>query len=507
AIVRPGPIEGEMVHPYLFRRAEKRDGKPRSWSFPSPAPPHPADELHQLLGHTYGVPLFQEQAMKLAITAAEFTPGEANQLRKAMATFRNVGTIGALEDKMVAGMTRRGYEPQFAQSCFNQIKGFGSYGFPESHAISFALLVYCSAWLKCFYPTAFAAGLLNSQPMGFYAPAQIVRDAIEHGVVVRVADVNASDWDNELEPLTQPDPAGGNDWTPTNPRWGDIVSKNRKDAAYALRIGLRQIDGYQEGWGRAIAQERKTNGLFTSLEDLAQRVKLPTRALDLLADADACRSLGQVRREAAWEVRRMPAGELPLFAAAKARELTAESDARLPAMPLSEEVAADYQTTRLSLKQHPMTFLRPAFRAEGVLSSAEFEQAKNGARAKVAGVVLIRQRPGKGNAIFATLEDETGIINILLWARMFERYRLPLMAARLMEAHGVVQRVREGPVDVVHLMADRIVDRTVELGRLSEDHLARIEISPGDKALRPDHRRVASHPRDVRILPRSRDFH
>ena len=210
----------------------------------------------------------------------------------------------------------------------------------------------------------------------------------------------------------------------------------------------------------------------------------------------------------------MPAGELPLFAAAKARELAEEADARLPPMPLAEEVAADYQTTRLSLKQHPMTFLRPVFRAEGILSSAELDRAGNGARAKVAGVVLVRQRPGKGNAIFATLEDETGIVNILLWAKMFERYRLPLMASRLMEAHGVVQRVKEGPVDVIHLMADRIVDRTVELSRLSEDHQTTIDAAPGDKAVHPDATRsggprfnAVRHPRNVRILPQSRDFH
>ena len=503
AIVRPGPIEGDMVHPYLLRRSGKEKVE-----YPSPSPQYDQHELVGVLGKTFGVPLFQEQAMNLAITAADFTPAEADQLRRAMATFRNVGTIGKFEHKMVGGMTRRGYEREFAQRCYNQIKGFGSYGFPESHAVSFALLVYCSAWLKCFYPTAFAAGLLNSQPMGFYAPAQIVRDAIEHGVVVRVADVNASDWDNGLEPLDQPDPAGGNDWVPANPRWGDIVPENRKDSAFALRIGLRQIDGFREEWGEVLAQERQANGPFANLADLAQRTKLPTRALDLLADADACRSLGQVRREASWEVRRMPSGELPLFAAARARELAEEPDAELPAMPLSEEVAADYQTLRLSLKQHPMTFLRPTFRAEGLLSSAELGQVKNGQRAKVAGVVLVRQRPGKGNAIFATLEDETGIVNILLWARLFERYRLPLMASRLMEVHGVVQRVSEGEVDVLHLMADRIVDRTRELSRLSEDHKARIDVSPGDKALRPDvrHHR-ARHPREVRILPKSRDFH
>jgi error-prone DNA polymerase len=521
AIVRPGPIEGDMVHPYLLRRAEDRDKKLKSWEFPSPSPPHPQNELHDVLGNTFGVPLFQEQAMKLAITAAEFTPSEANQLRRAMATFRNAGTIGNLEGKMVSGMKRRGYDEKFAQDCFNQIRGFGSYGFPESHAISFALLVYCSAWMKCFYPATFAAALLNSQPMGFYAPAQIVRDAIEHGVEVRPVDANRSNWDNRLEAL-QFEGEPERFWTAVNPRWGDIVPKNRKDGDFAMRIGLRQIEGFQEAWGKAISEERETNGVFADIEDLARRVRvrpegnlkhpgtpLPTRALNLLADADAFRSVGSGRRDAVWNVRRMPSGELPLFAAAKARELAEEADAALPAMPLSEEVAADYQTTRLSLKQHPMTFLRSVFRAEGVLSSEEFSHVENGARAKVAGVVLVRQRPGKGNAIFATLEDETGIVNILLWARMFERYRLPLMAARLMEAHGVVQKVREGEVDVIHLMADRIVDRTAELSRLSEDHRAIIEAAPGDKAVHPDHTPLnrGRHPRDVRILPRSRDFH
>lgn len=509
AIVRPGPIEGDMVHPYLARRAEARDGKPPSWRFPSPAPPHPADELHHVLGHTYGVPLFQEQAMKLAITAANFTSGEANKLRRAMATFRNVGTIGEFEEKMIGGMVARGYERAFAQRCYDQIKGFGSYGFPESHAISFARLVYVSAWLKCYQPAVFAAALLNAQPMGFYAPAQIVRDAIEHGVMVRGIDVNASGWDNGLEPIAVDDPDARKRWTPANRRWGDIVPRHRKDGAFALRLGFRQIDGFREAWGEAIAEDRATSGPFATIEELGRRVRLPARALHLLADADACRSIGRERRDAAWDVRRMPAGELPLFAAARARELGEEADAALPPMPLSEAVAADYQLTRLSLKQHPMTFLRPVFAAEGLLTSEQVSSVKNGTRAKVAGVVLVRQRPGKGNAIFATLEDETGIVNILLWARMLDRYRLPLMAARLMEAHGVVQRVREGPVDVLHLMADRIVDRTAELDRLSEDHATLIEAGPGDKAVHPVMSRIRNHghPRNVRILPGSRDFH
>lgn len=443
--------------------------------------------------------------MKLAITAAAFTPAEANQLRRAMATFRNVGTINHFKDKMIEGMVRRGYERDFAQRCYNQIEGFGSYGFPESHAISFALLVYVSAWLKCRHPGIFAAALLNSQPMGFYAPAQIVRDAREHGVEVRSVDLNHSDWDNTLET----DAIDG----PVHERWNWSVAMHRMDKGHALRLGFRQIDGFRQSWGEAIATERRANGLFASMEDLSRRVRvpldgagldgptarLPTRALRLLADADACRSIGLERRPATWEVRRMPEGhELPLFAATTARELAAEPDFALPAMPLSEEVAADYQTIRLSLKQHPMHFLRERLRGEGVLSSAEILDVPDGQRAKVAGVVLVRQRPGKGNAIFATLEDETGIVNILLWARMFERYRRPLMASRLMEVHGQVQKSAEG---VLHLMADRIVDRTPLLDRLVEAD----EI--GGEVAAPAASSNARHPRNVRIIPKSRDFH
>jgi error-prone DNA polymerase len=472
AIVRPGPIEGDMVHPYLRRRAGKEPVE-----FPSPAPPHNPDELVGVLGLTYGVPLFQEQAMKLAITAAGFTPDEANQLRRAMATFRNVGTIGHLEEKMIRGMVSRGYQEDFAQRCYNQIKGFGSYGFPESHAISFAKLVYVSSWIKCFHPAVFACALLNSQPMGFYAPAQIVRDAREHHVRVRAADINTSTWDNSLE--------------------------RREDGSLALRIGLRQIDGFREDWATALVGARQAR-MFDSIEDMARRAALPSRALRLLADADACRSIGQDRRGAAWDARRMPgSAELPLFAAAKERELAAEPDARLPEMALAEHVTADYQTTRLSLKAHPMQFLRATLRARQVLSSEELGHQTSGARVKVAGVVLVRQRPGKGNAIFATLEDETGIVNILLWARMFERYRRPLMASRLMEAHGEVQKSADG---VIHLMANRIIDRSDLLDQLSDEGTVPIEVSRADVFVHPQMPRTG-HPRDVRIIPKSRDFH
>ncbi|MGQ0664660.1 MAG: error-prone DNA polymerase [Pseudomonadota bacterium] len=470
AIVRPGPIEGDMVHPYLRRR-----NKEEAVHFPSPAPEHgPSDELRDVLGKTMGVPLFQEQAMRLAIVAAKFSNADANRLRRAMATFRNLGTIDTFRDKMVGGMVRRGYEGEFAERCFRQIEGFGSYGFPESHALSFARLVYVSSWIKCHHPAVFTCALLNSQPMGFYAPAQLVRDAIEHGVKVLAADIGFSDWDSTLE--------------------GEPL---------ALRLGLRQIDGFKQDWAEAIMQAR-AQAPFVSIEDLARRARLPSRALRLLADADAFGSLDSARRDALWEVRRTPPDQLPLFAAADAGELAEEEDACLPAMPPSEEVVADYQTTRLSLKGHPMQFLRDHFRREGALSCTELEQVKDGHRARAAGVVLIRQRPGKGNAIFITLEDETGIVNVLLWARELEKQRRAVMASRLMMVDGVVQKSKEG---VLHLMASRVIDATEALDRLSDTRRARPELSRSDAVLHPEYRTQGGHPRKVRILPKSRDFH
>ena len=501
AIVRPGPIQGGMVHPYLKRRKEQREGRLKI-DYPRPAPNKGrADELEDVLGKTLGVPLFQEQAMKLAIVAAKFTDAEANQLRRAMATFRNVGTMPQFKAKMVEGMADRGYPRDFAERCFAQIEGFGSYGFPESHAQSFALLVYASSYIKCHYPAVFACALLNSQPMGFYAPAQIVRDAREHGVELRAIDVNASGWDNSLEPISGASPLpfrGGQSHRDDGKGEHDL----------ALRIGLRQIDGFREAWADAIVAAR-TDGRFTSIEQLARRASLPRRALRLLADADAFRSIGLDRRTALWEARRTPDGELPLFAAARARELGEEPDAMLPAMPLSEHVAADYQLTRLSLKGHPMEFLRDVFEREGVLSCREAGEARNGRQAKVAGVVLVRQRPGEGKAIFITLEDETGITNVLLWARTFEVQRAAVMASRLMVVEGEIQRSPEG---VVHLMGARVHDRTAELDRLSEDHRTEILLSRADVFEHPqiprDHvPRGSRHPRNVRILPNSRDFH
>ena len=481
AIVRPGPIQGNMVHPYLRRRNGEEP-----IDYPSPSPEFgPPDELRNLLHKTYGVPLFQEQAMKLAITAAEFSPEDANKLRRAMATFRNVGTIHLFEQKLVEGMVRRGYKRDFAERCFQQIRGFGSYGFPESHAAAFSQLVYVSSWIKKYHPAAFAAALLNSQPMGFYAPAQIVRDAQEHGVEIRPVDVNFSFYDNALEQV--------------------------EGRAPAVRIGFRQLDGVKEADAHALV-ERRDSG-FVSVADMRERGRVSTPFLRKLADADAFQSLHQDRRQALWEVRRLPNDDLlPLFAAAAAKELGEEPDADLPVMPLGEHVTADYQTARLSLKSHPMQVLRPVFEAEGILTCAETSAARNGAWVKTAGVVLVRQRPGEGKAIFVTLEDETGITNVLLWARDFEKFRAQTMGARLMLVEGRLQRSKEG---VAHLMGSRVSDRSAELDRLSEDYRPiEPELTSADEIKNPKYPRsmgnqpgMHRHPRNVRVLPKSRDFH
>lgn len=416
--------------------------------------------------------------MELAMVAAEFTDVEANQLRRAMATFRNVGTIHKFESLLVERMATRGYDRHFAQRCFEQIKGFGEYGFPESHAAAFARLVYVSAFIKCRYPAAFACALLNSQPMGFYAPAQIVRDAREHGVEVYPVDVNESQWDNML--------------------------CRGSEGRTAMRLGFRQIDGMSEEWIKRLIAVRR-NG-YADVDSLALRTRLPQRALRLLADADCFGSIAIDRRDALWAARRLPdTDELPLFAAARERDLADEPDAVLPVMSLGENIAVDYQTARLSLKGHPMGCLRAIFRSESILSCAELSAQRNGSRGRVAGVVLVRQRPGKGNAIFITLEDETGITNAVLWVRTFERFRKEVMGGRLLLIEGKVQR---SPENVVHLMAERIVDRTGELSRLSEtnDSPVAVPLSPADAFMQPQAPRTR-HPRNVRILPGSRDFH
>ena len=470
AIVRPGPIQGNMVHPYLKRRKgiEKVH-------FPSPSPEHGhKDELKDVLGKTLGVPLFQEQAMKLVMVAAKFSGEEANGLRRAMATFRNVGTIGLFEKLMIGRMTERGYSLQFATDCYNQIKGFGSYGFPESHAASFAHLVYISAWIKCHYPAAFACALLNSQPMGFYAPAEIVRDARDHGVMVFATDVNFSDWDNTLE----------------------------RDGGLALRLGFRQIDGFHEDWVRGIVDNRGYG--FASFAEFVRRSELSKKALMVLADADALRSLGMDRREALWAVRRLPDQHtLPLFDAQRMKELPAEHTAPLPLMPLSEHVLADYQTTRLSLKGYPTQFLRQIFVAEKIKSCAEVEATPDGKSVRCAGIVLVRQMPGGAGVVFITLSDETGITNVVVWPKLVTQFRREIMGGRLLLVEGKVQNAD----NVVHLVAERIFDRSAELNRLTEEPVRPFQGRLEDLAYQRPDSRSPRHSRNVRVLPKSRDFH
>src|SRR6266446_4223535 len=487
----PGPIQGDMVHPYLRRRSGAE-----TIHFPSPSPEHgQADELIQVLGKTMGVPLFQEQAMRLAIVAAKFTPEEANGLRRSMATFRNAGTIHNFGEKMIGNMVARGYDTEFAARCFHQIEGFGTYGFPESHAASFAHLVYISAWIKCHHPAAFGCALLNSQPMGFYAPAEIVRDAREHGVEVRAPDVNFSQWDNILEHRED----GAPEHFPAkclrgSPQKMRQTNNPGRESALALRLGFRQIGGFREAWAKALVEKRA--GGFTSIDELLRRASLTKAALMLLAEADAFRSLAMDRREALWAVRRLSdEAALPLFAAFALDEQPQEEIAPLPPMPLSEHVIADYQSLRLSLKAYPTQFLRDLFRREGIMDCAEIGTARDGQRARCAGIVLVRQMPGAKGVVFVTLSDETGICNIVVWPKIFERFRKEAMGARLLLVEGRIQRSPEG---VVHLVAERMIDRTLELNRLSEHQAQRLE--------RPDNH-LHRHPRQVRVLPKSRDFH
>jgi error-prone DNA polymerase len=555
AIVRPGPIQGDMVHPYLRRR----NGQEKV-AYPSPSPAYgDKDELRRVLHKTLGVPLFQEQAMRIAIEAAKFTAEEANGLRRAMATFRNVGTIGKFESKMVNNMIARGYAPEFAKNCFDQIKGFGSYGFPESHAASFAQLVYVSSWLKHFHPDAFCCGLLNSQPMGFYAPAQIVGDARKNGVEVRQIDVSFSFAQNTLEERSGKYHAvrlgfrqiDGFRWTdPDEARLERIQESFRDDAStssfqegkisasfrdapsgagpesivtvggYGFRarpFGPSRNDGDDvDDWAARIVAARKRRP-FTSLEDFARDTALPKRALILLADADAFRSIGLDRRAALWTVRRLPDDvPLPLFEKAAAREQPDEEAQPLPLMPISEHVVADYQTIRLSLKGHPMEFLRTKFEREGALACAAVSDANDRQYVRCAGVVLVRQRPGSAKGVvFMTLEDETGIANIVVWPKVMERFRKEVMGARLVLVEGHIQ---SSPEKVVHLVAEKLFDRSHDLVGLANDAFSRKHPVPAGPALieplnddSRDHldnpAQKIRHPRNVRILPSSRDFH
>ena len=507
AIVRPGPIQGDMVHPYLRRRQNLE-----KVVFPSPSPEHgQRDELQQVLGKTLGVPLFQEQAMRIAIVAAGFTPAEADKLRRAMATFRRVGTIQYFRDKLVEGMARRGYPRDFAERCFRQIEGFGEYGFPESHAASFALLVYASAWMKCRYPDVFAAALLNSQPMGFYAPAQIVRDAKEHGVEIRPVDVNHSDWDSTLEPET---PAAARLHARHAAMAGDV------HADHALRLGFRQISGFSKDDGEAIAKCRGTG--FDSIRDLWLRSRLKPAALERLAAADTFRSLGLDRRQALWAVRALRrAGDkddLPLFAHFASPAL--EPDVDLPPMLLGEQVVEDYRHLHLSLKAHPVAFLRGELARRGMVRHETLAAIKSGRRVTVAGLVLVRQRPGSANGvIFMTLEDETAVANTIVWPQVFETFRPIVLGARLVAVTGKLQN----EYGVIHVVAERLDDLTPLLKRLAEETDSVQALANCDEVRRPipEHRlspaAVAALQRAERdyadapavraAMPKGRNFH
>ena len=480
AIVRPGPIQGDMVHPYLRRR----DGL-EEVIYPAPAPEHgPADELRRVLEKTLGVPLFQEQAMRVAIEAAQFTPDEADALRRAMATFRRRGTLGQLKERMVGRMVARGYNPELAERYFRQIEGFGDYGFPESHAASFALLAYVSSWLKCHHPDAFACALLNAQPMGFYAPAQIVRDAREHGVEVRPVDVNASDWDNGLKDV-----------------------EGAADGLCALRLGLRQVGGlHKEDAARVVEARREPN---PDVAALARRAGVSASAIETLAAADAFGSMGLARREALWQARALAkAPPLPLFEAAGVQGEAPEPAVALPAMAAGEQVVEDYRTLRLSLRAHPLSFLRDRLAGRGALAAETVARAQDGARAATAGLVLVRQRPGSARGvIFMTLEDETGTVNVVVWPNILEKCRRAILGGRLALVRGKVQRAGE----IVHLVAARVEDLTHWLDLLTPDEGV---VPPSPDGVAPpgghgDRRpavNAARHPRNRRVIPNSRDF-
>lgn len=470
AIVRPGPIQGGMVHPYINRRQGKEPVV------------LPSESLRPVLERTLGVPLFQEQAMQIAIVGAGFTPEEADRLRRSLATFRRMGTISTFRDRFIAGMLDRGHDPDFAAACFAQIEGFGEYGFPESHAASFALLVYASAWVKRHHPAAFACALLNSQPMGFYAPAQIVRDAREHGVEIRPVAVNHSHWDNTLE--------------------------RRADGTLALRLGLRQVRGLRRDDADWIVAAR-ANG-YPDAESLWRRAGVPPAALERLAEADAFACMGLARRAALWAVRALRAPRpLPLFDAGMDGEGIHEPPVTLPQMTLGEAVVEDYLALRLSLRAHPMELLRPAL--PGLTPAAGLVTAQG--RVTVCGLVITRQRPGTASGvIFITLEDETGTANIVVWPKLYALYRRAVIGGRLLRITGRVQR--EGAV--IHVIAERVEDCSDMLGQLAQGGAQAIAPPAGrsDEARRPvpttQPRQPprARHPRDqARALFPSRDFH
>lgn len=487
AIVRPGPIQGDMVHPYLRRR----EGREK--------PDYPRPELRAVLEKTLGVPLFQEQAMKVAIVGAGFTAVEADQLRRAMATFKFTGGVSHFYDKLVEGMVSRGYPRDFAERTFKQIEGFGSYGFPESHAASFAKIAYASCWMKHHHPDVFCAALLNAQPMGFYAPAQVVRDAREHGVEVRPACINVSRWDCTLEP--------------TRGRY------------LAVRLGLHQVRGLANAHGAAIVAARG-DVPFQSVEEVWRRAGVPRAAIERLAEADAFHALGEDRRQGLWKVKGLSEAPLPLFAAADAREASFSPEGLEPDVPLrplteGREVVEDYRALQLSLRAHPLAFLRQDLTRRGIVRCADLAHIKDGRHVEVAGIILVRQKPGSAKGVlFITIEDETGIANGILWPDRFEAQRRTVMSAAMIGMKGRVQR--EGLV--IHVICDRIIDHgglLAQVGQMDFPHAtgrgdgARHAGSPdrGDAGWRPGPRDSYWPPHTNGLDPeqvvriKSRDFH
>lgn len=421
AIVRPGPIQGNMVHPYLRRRNGQEPVE------------YPSKELEDILGKTLGVPLFQEQAMKIAIVAAGFTPAEADELRKSMATFKAKGEVSKLEKKLVDGMIRNGYKEEYARRVFRQLEGFGSYGFPESHAASFALLVYVSAWIKCYYPDIFATGMLNSQPMGFYAPAQLVRDAGKHGVTVRPVDINFSCWDNTLE--------------------------EKEGNFYALRLGFRQVKGLREEEMDKLVAARKKS--FTNINELLD-AGISISTLETLAAADAFCSIGLDRRKTLWEITALADHPKGVFKG-QPSESRFEKQILLPEMTAAEHVVQDYSSTSLSLKAHPVHFIRKQLYSNRIISTADLSTLPDGAYVKVAGLVLVRQRPGTASGIcFITIEDETGSANLVVFQHLFEKYRKEILQSKLLVVSGRVQRESE----VIHVVVKKCFNGSAYLRSL-----------------------------------------
>ncbi|MCG8273885.1 error-prone DNA polymerase [Aquamicrobium sp. NLF2-7] len=477
AIVRPGPIQGDMVHPYLRRREGKEDV-----TFPKP-------ELEAVLGKTLGVPLFQEQAMRVAIECAGFTAGEADQLRRAMATFKHTGGVSKFGEKLINGMVDNGYDRDFAERTFKQLEGFGSYGFPESHAASFALIAYASAWMKCWHPDAFCCALLNAQPMGFYAQAQIVRDAREHGVEVRPVCINASRWDCTLEATDD-------------------------DTRFAVRLGLRMVKGLGDAEAARLVSCREDRS-FASVDDLWRRAGISAAALVELAEADAFRpSLGLARREALWAIKPLRDEPLPLFAAAARREAEvlpeqAEPAVSLRPMTAGREVVEDYGHLGLTLRRHPLSFLRPDLARQRIMTCADAVACRDRRGVHVAGLVLVRQRPGSAKGVmFITLEDETAVANLVVWTKIFEKYRRIVLGSGMIGVKGRVQR--EG--EVVHIVAHELIDMSAELASIGSRDAAFVlphgrgdEFHPGSPT--PDARGMPDPYGQVdEIRVRTRDF-